>query len=111
MKQYHADNYRPRNTLIVVSGTADEHEFLAALEKVDQRIRCKPLPPAASRPWSGDVPPVDLTANGVLVGASGVPKEIAFPSEDESVGSISLAWRGPLFEVHSVSSPLCEVVE
>jgi len=40
---------------------------------------------------------VPLAPRGVLTaqGSAGVPKAVPFPSEDESTGVVSLAWRGP----------------
>ena len=47
--------------------------------------------------------PLDESVEGVLAAGSagsGTPKRIEFPSEDESIGTISLAWRGPPFGEH-----------
>ena len=99
VRRYHAENYRPSNTLFVVSGTASESEFISALEIVDARIRAKPVPPPAERrPWSAAVAPM-VPANGVLspplVATADAPRVLCFPSDDESVGTVSMAWRGP----------------
>ena len=73
---------------------------------------------ALPRPWSGPVAPmmspppedeltehtehyrgVPLARRGVLTaqGSLGVPKAVPFPSEDESTGVVSMAWRGPAY--------------
>jgi predicted Zn-dependent peptidase len=82
VRRYHAENYRPTNTLVVLTGTADEVEFVAALAQVDERIRSKPAPPPAPRPWGGAVPPMDLRVPGVLTsaGAEGVPRALCLPA-------------------------------
>ena len=42
---------------------------------------------------------VPLARRGVLTaqGSLGVPKAVPFPSEDESTGVVSMAWRGPAY--------------
>jgi Zn-dependent M16 (insulinase) family peptidase len=103
VRRYHAENYRADNIAFVVSGTVDEAAFLAALAHVDARVASKPRPPPRARPWTQPVVPLNLSAEGVLppLGTSSLPprqpRMIEFPSEDESCGTVSMAWRGPRF--------------
>ena len=114
--RYHKENYRADNMVFIVSGLVDEAEFCAAMAQVEERVLAKQAAAAASgggvdkmarRPWSGPLAPMPspgLDGGGVLVCDSGsgalrgTPRTIAFPSEDESVGSVSMAWRGPTFD-------------
>uniref|UniRef100_A0A7S4B5T8 Peptidase M16C associated domain-containing protein n=1 Tax=Chrysotila carterae TaxID=13221 RepID=A0A7S4B5T8_CHRCT len=104
VRRYHAQFYRPDNMMIVVSGTAGEAEFLSSLEAVEKRVlekggeRTRRTP----RPWAGHVASMETETEGVLLdsGMRGKPKQVLFPSEDESTGIVSLAWRGPRYDEH-----------
>ena len=50
-----------------------------------------------------DVPGVLTATDG---DPSGSTKEVPFPSEDESTGVVSMAWRGPRFEEQAVWTQL-----
>jgi len=126
VRRYHAENYTPDNVMFVLSGNVDRDEFLRVLDEVERSVRSKPPARREGRPWlsgeDGDgVPPMDLKAVGVIMPSSyssaedasnededdtrsstqscnKKPLEIQFPSEDESRGTISIAWRGPKYE-------------
>ena len=117
VQRYHKEYYRPSNVLIVLSGLGvDEQAFVEALGKCETRIAagCDMIallegkaPPEPPRPWSGPVCRMndgsggdDGPEDGILLecGTKGVAKSISFPSDDETVGTASMAWRGPLFE-------------
>lgn len=103
--RYHREAYRPDNLLVVVSGTAGEAEFLAALGKVEAAVRQKGFVKGQggfTRPWGRPVPPMRSLPGSVGVltqgGNEGTPLTITFPSENEATGVVSLAWRGPRYE-------------
>ena len=102
--RYHREVYTPSNTLFVASGIIDRAAFVAALAVVERRVRAKPAVPPMTRPWSGPVAPMDEAADGVIAAAAGAssgggePKVVEFPSEDESTGCVSMAWRGPPYD-------------
>ena len=39
--RYHTENYRPDNVCFILSGTAGEAEFLAAMEQIETRVLAK----------------------------------------------------------------------
>ena len=105
--RYHRENYTPDNVLFVLSGNVSPDEFLKALDLVETSIKSKPsVSKIDKRPWMGPVPPMDLTVVGCTAKQPGLEhkrsivqaKEVSFPSEDESRGNISIAWRGPTYE-------------
>ena len=101
--RYHREVYTPSNTLFVASGIIDRAAFVAALAVVERRVRAKPAVPPMTRPWSGPVAPMDEAADGVIAaagasGGGGEPKVVEFPSEDESTGCVSMAWRWPPYD-------------
>jgi Zn-dependent M16 (insulinase) family peptidase len=102
IKQYHSDFYRPENLTIIVTGTVSfdgldgPQAIFKALEPIEAAVLAKrggmtAKPYAAvkphARPWNVGIPPTP-TAN---IGAKAY---VEFPSEDESTGSVMLAWRG-----------------
>jgi len=113
VRRYHAENYNPDNMIFVLSGNvdADGESFLEKLDQVEQRVRSKmPVQKREERPWiNHPVPDLDMDAVGILPPVSrngelspntttNKAKEITFPSEDESRGTMSIAWRGPSYE-------------
>ena len=87
IRDFHKQFYRPDNLCLVITGIVDQHDLLAALEKVEQKILSKgPLVPT-KRPW------LDSQKPGPLV--ESVTRVVDFPDEEESVGSVMIAWRGP----------------
>ena len=111
--RYHAENYRPDNTLLVVSGLVEEADFLSALSALEQRVVSKQAQAAVGvapprRPWSSPVCSMAaLGVDGIVVCSAppsstelevkGAARTISFPTEDESVGTVSMAWRGPAY--------------
>ena len=65
-------------------------------------MAAKPKPAPRPRPWSSAVAPMDAQAEGVLppslpdgaLAAGAAARRVLFPSEDESTGIVSMAWRG-----------------
>ena len=100
VRRYHEENYRPENTLLLLSGLADEEDFRSALAQIESRVQSKgALEGAQRRPWSG--PTCAMAASGVegvLSSGGGTPLKVLFPSDDETTGCVSMAWRGPRFD-------------
>ena len=71
-------------------------------------MAAKPKPAPRPRPWSSAVAPMDAQAEGVLppslpdgaLAAGAAARRVLFPSEDESTGIVSMAWRGPPYAAH-----------
>mmetsp|Transcript_12821 Transcript_12821/g.26017 ORF Transcript_12821/g.26017 Transcript_12821/m.26017 type:complete len:1025 (-) Transcript_12821:1513-4587(-) len=90
VRDYHRAFYRPENLCIVVTGNVTSAEVLGALEPVEddilRRRQKKGAPLEYCRPWSKEIPPIPEPGKCV---------KSVFPSDDESVGSVYFAWRGP----------------
>ncbi|ORX55668.1 hypothetical protein DM01DRAFT_1335062 [Hesseltinella vesiculosa] len=87
IRGYHQNYYRSDNLCLIITGKVDEQELMDALAPVEANILSKgPLPPM-DRPWfqTGNFP--SLTAN--------VEETVLFPDEDESMGTVLIAWNGP----------------
>ncbi|XP_032814630.1 uncharacterized protein C05D11.1-like [Petromyzon marinus] len=82
---YHRTFYRPENLCLIITGQVDPEEVFRALDLTEQKIKSKdPLPPHV-RPWQSSVPEfTDLTESVVQ-----------YPSDDETTGMVTVAWRGP----------------
>eukprot|EP00929_Paragymnodinium_shiwhaense_P095329 TRINITY_DN56406_c0_g1_i1.p1 TRINITY_DN56406_c0_g1~~TRINITY_DN56406_c0_g1_i1.p1 ORF type:complete len:1111 (+),score=243.87 TRINITY_DN56406_c0_g1_i1:93-3425(+) len=104
VKRYHKEAYRPDNIMFILSGTAGEVEFVKALGEVEKLISTKAFAKGCDgfkRPWTGTVGTTAAPDTpGIITdkGKSGSPVVVEFPSEDETAGMISMAWRGPLSE-------------
>ncbi|KAI7848898.1 Metalloenzyme, LuxS/M16 peptidase-like protein [Circinella umbellata] len=88
IRGYHRDYYRPDNLCLIITGTVDHEKVLKSLEPVEENIISKgPLPPL-QRPWieSGNFP--SLKEN--------IVETVLFPDEDESMGTVLIAWNGPM---------------
>ncbi|RCI02438.1 hypothetical protein CU098_009467, partial [Rhizopus stolonifer] len=88
IRDYHKSYYRPDNLCLIVTGTVDKEELLKALEPVEESILSKGPLPEMQRPWvnTGDFP--NLEKN--------VEETVLFADEDESMGSVLIAWNGPM---------------
>ncbi|KAI8093910.1 Metalloenzyme, LuxS/M16 peptidase-like protein, partial [Halteromyces radiatus] len=88
IRSYHQSYYRPDNLCLIITGKVEESALMKALEPIEANIISKGPLPEMERPWfkSGIFP--DLKAN--------VEETVLFPDEDESMGSVLLAWTGPL---------------
>ena len=88
----------------------DEVEALVLKRRVIENSDKAPVPGSrVGRPFlSTALPSMDLSEEGVFPPfdpkkhAESKPKKVTFPSEDESLGTISLAWRGPKYEEREV---------
>jgi Zn-dependent M16 (insulinase) family peptidase len=72
---------------LIITGKVDEAELMKALDPIEANIISKGPLPEMERPWfkTGVFP--DLAAN--------VEETVLFPDEDESMGTVLLAWNGP----------------
>lgn len=86
IRKYHAENYRPDNLCIIISGSVDEEELLDVMTKVDSELDSLPMVPH-KRPF------LDSPADEPLTKL--VSKTVDFPDEDESSSEIQFSWIGP----------------
>ena len=118
VRRYHEEYYTPDNTILILTGNVQSEEFFQALDEVEALIlkrqperKIEERPGArVGRPWvQSTVPP--MVADASIVGvyppynpneeSKAQPLSITFPSEDESRGTISVAWRGPEYASRS----------
>ncbi|KAG2209536.1 hypothetical protein INT47_008380 [Mucor saturninus] len=88
IRDYHKSYYRPDNLCLIITGKVDKDDLLKALEPVEESIIKKGPLPEMQRPWvsTGDFP--DLKED--------ITETVLFADEDESMGSVLLAWNGPM---------------
>ncbi|KAI8341775.1 Metalloenzyme, LuxS/M16 peptidase-like protein [Chlamydoabsidia padenii] len=87
IRNYHQSYYRPDNLCLIITGKVDESELMKALEPIEANIISKGPLPEMERPWF---------KTGVFPNLAGnVEETVLFPDEDESMGSVLLAWNGP----------------
>lgn len=98
VRQYHKSYYRPDNLCLIITGKVDKDELLKALEPVEEFIIKKGPLPEMQRPWvsTGDFP--NLEKN--------IEDTVLFADEDESMGTLLIAWNGPMCNV-SVKLMFC----
>ena len=119
IRRYHGEYYRSDNTLLLVTGNVDGEEFFRKLDEVEALVLKRQTAGSGSatnggsrtgRPWINSyVPPMQSNIVGVYPPHStetksadpSKPLVITFPSEDESRGTISIAWRGPPYSHRS----------
>ncbi|KAJ3369417.1 Presequence protease, mitochondrial [Allomyces arbusculus] len=86
IRKYHARFYRPDTLCLVITGTVDQAAVLDALVPFEDKIAAKGPLPEVPRPWVGKpIKPLEESVTETLL----------FPDEDESMGSVYIAWRGP----------------
>ncbi|KAI9276163.1 Metalloenzyme, LuxS/M16 peptidase-like protein [Sporodiniella umbellata] len=98
IRDYHKSYYRPDNLCLVITGKVDREELMKTLEEVESSILKKgPLSPM-QRPWisTGDFP--NLKEH--------IEETVLFADEDESSGTLMIAWNGPLSNEHFVQKEL-----
>ena len=128
VRRYHEEYYTPDNTILILTGNVKEEDFFNALDEVEALILQRRGESAVNgggdgsssssssssrvgRPWvasplptmnentPGVYPPYTTTSQAINSNSS--PLTISFPSEDESRGTISIAWRGPPYDERS----------
>mmetsp|Transcript_12678 Transcript_12678/g.26729 ORF Transcript_12678/g.26729 Transcript_12678/m.26729 type:complete len:1186 (+) Transcript_12678:92-3649(+) len=122
VRRYHEEYYTPDNTILILTGNVKQDDFFVALDEVEalviqrkgvlgEKDATEPLAgKRVGRPWiNSPLPTMNVNTPGVYspydsengVAESGTPLAVTFPSEDESRGTISIAWRGPLYQERS----------
>lgn len=91
VRDYHKSYYRPDNLCLIITGKIEKNELLKALEPVEESIIKKGPLPEMQRPWitTGDFP--NLEKN--------IEETVLFADEDESMGTVLIAWNGPMCNV------------
>ncbi|ODQ78123.1 hypothetical protein BABINDRAFT_93187 [Babjeviella inositovora NRRL Y-12698] len=87
ISKFHRDNYRSDNLCVIITGSVDETELLATIEKFDAALPTLADLPPHKRPFVDS--PVDTHLQ------LSVLKTIEFPDDDESSGEIQFNWLGP----------------
>lgn len=85
IRKYHADNYRPDNLCVIVTGSVDEEELLKLMIEFDSELPDAPKIPN-KRPFVDT--PQDLPLTKSIV------QNVSFPDKDESSGNIMISWIG-----------------
>ena len=90
VRQFHRDYFRPDNLCLIVTGKIAPSAVFEALKPLEEKIKGKGDLPEMQRPWfTRPIPPLELSTEEV----------VEFPDEDESIGEVMIAWRGPDFQV------------
>lgn len=76
---------------MIITGRVEKNELLKALEPVEESIIKKGTLPEMKRPWisTGDFPNLEKD----------ITETVLFADEDESMGSVLVAWNGPMCHV------------
>ena len=82
---YHKEFYRPENLGLVITGQVEVEDVLETISKVEDRIMTKGEREPFLRPWSGEVPRLELDRD----------IEVPYPADEEDNGMVHVAWRGP----------------
>ncbi|KAK4519276.1 uncharacterized protein ATC70_009508 [Mucor velutinosus] len=88
IRDYHKSYYRPDNLCLIITGKVDKNELLKALEPVEESIIKRGPLPEMQRPWisTSDFPNLDKN----------IEETVLFADEDESMGTVLIAWNGPM---------------
>lgn len=81
--------------LLAVGGLVENADFLESLRSVEAGLANKTAQPDASRPEHDrpfSVPPAPLTESR--------SETVSFPAADESMGTVTIGWRGPEYDQH-----------
>lgn len=91
VRDYHKSYYRPDNLCLIITGNVDKGELLTVLEHIDESILRKGPLSKMQRPWvsTGDFPNLKKS----------IEETVIFADEDESMGTVLLAWNGPVYNV------------
>ncbi|KAG1416659.1 hypothetical protein G6F58_005871 [Rhizopus delemar] len=87
IRHYHKSYYRPDNLCLIVTGKVDKDELMKTLDIVEASILEKGSLPEMQRPWinTGDFPNIEKN----------IEETVFFADEDESMGTLLIAWNGP----------------
>lgn len=86
IRKYHADNYRPENLCIIVTGSVNEKELLDMMDIFDSELQDLPEIPN-KRPFVDTPRDLPLSEN--------ITQTVSFPDKDETSGSVNINWIGP----------------
>ncbi|KAF7726657.1 hypothetical protein EC973_008530 [Apophysomyces ossiformis] len=102
IRSYHKNYYRPDNLCLIVTGKVDHNDLMEALAPVEQNIISKGALPKMQRPWieTGNFPNLDKN----------IEETVLFADEDESMGTVLIAWNGPMCHEYLLLKAL-EVLE
>lgn len=89
IQDFHSKYYRAENLTIILIGQISPAEVFQSIQSIEKRIENYDYSKFIefNRPWkrSSNIPKLEKSIN----------KYIAFPSDDEECGSVTIAWRGP----------------
>lgn len=86
IRKYHADNYRPDNLCVIITGSIEEEELLNIMTEFDSELQSLPEIPN-KRPFVDTPQDLPLTKSTVT--------DVLFPDKDESSGNVMISWIGP----------------
>merc|ERR1719341_2178362 len=90
VRRYHQQFYRPENLVLTITGRIDEQELFDTLRKTEEKVlrkRSLKDPIEFQRPWQKPLKKMNLTEDLIV--------EIDYPSDDETIGNVAVAWRLP----------------
>lgn len=90
VRHYHETYYRPENLVLTITGRIDEQQLFDTLRTTEEKVLRKrelKSPPPFQRPWQKPLQQLNLTEDLIV--------EIDYPSDDETVGNVAVAWRLP----------------
>jgi Zn-dependent M16 (insulinase) family peptidase len=96
VRAYHQRFYRPENLLLTITGRIDEHQLFEAVRPLEEKILRKRLRkeiPAYERPWQSELKPAGWTEENPEGYLGNHVFQMDYPSDDESKGSVTVAWR------------------
>jgi len=121
VRRFHEEYYTSDNVILILTGNVQSADFFRALDEVEALVlKRRPAEKVEAkegsrvgRPWVGSFIPPMVAADGLAgvyppynpqnaAGTSAAtPVCVSFPSEDESRGTISIAWRGPPYSARA----------
>ena len=90
VRNYHQQFYQPENLVLTITGRIDEQELFDTLRKTEEKVlrkRSLKGPIEFQRPWQKPLKKINLTEDLIV--------EIDYPSDDETIGNVAVAWRLP----------------
>ncbi|EED88791.1 hypothetical protein THAPSDRAFT_264188, partial [Thalassiosira pseudonana CCMP1335] len=91
VRRYHQEYYTSDNTILILTGNVDSDDFFKALDEVEALVLKRRNEEEERTKWQTVAVSKEVAT----------PLVISFPSEDESRGTISIAWRGPEYSARS----------
>jgi len=91
VRAYHKKFYRPENIVLTITGKINEEALFNTLRQTEEKIlqKWEINPPSKFvKPWQDSIKKLNLQEDLIF--------EKEYPSEDESVGNVAVAWRLPV---------------